>query len=84
MDTLWFLVQIKRLHYCWIVFISSLYCTCSNVTDALAGGQSQGASMEASGRQRAEDGLYLPEQDCVSLHDSEGLLNVDVYDVWSL
>ncbi|XP_028989760.1 plakophilin-4-like [Betta splendens] len=38
-----------------------------------AGGESQGASMEAPGRHRAaEEGLYLPEPDCVSLHDSEG------------
>lgn len=44
------------------------------MTDALAGGESQGAAMEASGRHReAEEGLYLPEPDCVSLHDSEGL-----------
>ncbi|XP_026157833.1 plakophilin-4-like [Mastacembelus armatus] len=38
-----------------------------------AGGESQGGAMEASGRHlEAEDGLYLPEPDRVSLHDSEG------------
>ncbi|XP_067356027.1 plakophilin-4-like isoform X1 [Channa argus] len=41
--------------------------------DALAGGESQGAAMEASGRHlEAEEGLYLPEPDRISLHDSEG------------
>ncbi|XP_035006239.2 plakophilin-4 isoform X1 [Hippoglossus stenolepis] len=37
-----------------------------------AGGESQGGAMEASGRHlEAEEGLYLPEQDRNSLHDSE-------------
>lgn len=47
------------------------------MTDALAGGESHGAAMEASARHlEPEEALYLPEQDRVSLHDSEGLLNV--------
>lgn len=47
------------------------------MTDASAGGESQGGAMEASGRHLdAEEGLYLPEPDRASLHDSEGLLNV--------
>uniref|UniRef100_A0A665TGC6 Plakophilin 4 n=1 Tax=Echeneis naucrates TaxID=173247 RepID=A0A665TGC6_ECHNA len=38
-----------------------------------AGGESQGGAMEASGRHLdAEEGLYLPEPDRASLHDSEG------------
>ncbi|GLD66595.1 plakophilin-4-like isoform X1, partial [Lates japonicus] len=41
--------------------------------DASAGGESQGGAMEASGRHlEAEEGLYLPEPDRASLHDSEG------------
>ncbi|KAG7236157.1 hypothetical protein INR49_001267, partial [Caranx melampygus] len=45
----------------------------SAVTDALAGGESQGGAMEASGRHlEAEEGLYLPEPDRASLHDSSG------------
>ncbi len=47
------------------------------MADALAGGESQGGAMEASGHHlEAEEGLYLPEPDRASLHDSEGLLNV--------
>lgn len=46
----------------------------------LAAGDSQGGAMEASGcpgrPMEVEDGLYLPEPDRASLHDSEGLLNV--------
>ncbi|XP_051797763.1 plakophilin-4-like isoform X3 [Acanthochromis polyacanthus] len=41
-----------------------------------AGGESQGGAMEASGcpgrHLEAEEGLYLPEPDRASLHDSEG------------
>lgn len=38
-----------------------------------AGGESQVGTMEASGRHmEAEDGLFLPEPDRASLHDSEG------------
>lgn len=47
--------------------------------DASAGGEPQGGAMEASGRsgrhQEMEDGLYPPEPDRASLHDSEGLLS---------
>lgn len=50
------------------------------MADALAGGESQGGAMEASGcpgrHLEAEEGLYLPEPDRASLHGSEGLLNV--------
>lgn len=42
-----------------------------------AGGESQGGATEASGcparHLEAEEGLYLPEADRASLHDSEGL-----------
>lgn len=42
-----------------------------------AGGESQGGATEVSGRParhlEAEEGLYLPEPDRASLHDSEGL-----------
>lgn len=49
-----------------------------------AGGESQGGAMEASGRHLdAEEGLYLPEPDRASLHDSEGLLNVTTTLVWT-
>ncbi|KAI3366140.1 hypothetical protein L3Q82_009963, partial [Scortum barcoo] len=45
-------------------------------TDASAGGESQGGATEASGcpgrHLEAEEGLYLPEPDRASLHDSEG------------
>lgn len=52
--------------------------------DASAGGESQGGAMEASGRHLdAEEGLYLPEPDRASLHDSEGLLNVHTTLVWT-
>lgn len=45
--------------------------------DSTTGGESQGGAMEAPGRHlEAEEGLYLPEPDRASLHDSEGLLNV--------
>lgn len=51
----------------------------------LAAGDSQGGAMEASGcpgrPMEVEDGLYLPEPDRASLHDSEGLLNV--HSTWS-
>ncbi|XP_023282745.1 plakophilin-4-like isoform X1 [Seriola lalandi dorsalis] len=41
--------------------------------DASAGGELQGGAMETSGRHmEAEEGLYLPEPDRASLHDSEG------------
>lgn len=44
-----------------------------------AGGESQGGAPEASGRHHeAEDGLYLPEPDRASLHDSEGLFHDNV------
>lgn len=55
------------------------------MTDASAGGESQGGVMEASGcpgrHLEAEDGLFMPEPDRASLHDSEGLLNV--HTTWS-
>ena len=46
----------------------------------MTGGESQGGAMEASGCPgrplEAEEGLYHPEADRASLHDSEGLLNL--------
>lgn len=62
-----------------------LLCVCNLTADASAGGESQGGVMEASGcpgrHLEAEEGLYLPEPDRASLHDSEGLLNV--HTTWS-
>ena len=50
-------------------------CVFNSMTDVSAGGESQGGVMEASGRHlEAEDGLFMPEPDRASLHDSEGLL----------
>lgn len=40
----------------------------------MIGGESQGVAGEVSGRHlEVEEGLYLPEGDRASLHDSEGL-----------
>lgn len=51
----------------------------------MAGGESQGGATEATGcpgrHLEQEEGLYLPEPDRASLHDSEGLLNVQT--TWS-
>lgn len=38
----------------------------------MIGGESQGVAAEAPGRHLVEEGLYLPEGDRASLHDSEG------------
>lgn len=46
----------------------------------MTGGESQGLATETSGcpgrHLEAEEGLYLPEVDRASLHDSEGLLSI--------
>lgn len=50
---------------------------CGEMCVTFSGGELQGGAMEASGRHLdSEEGLYLPEPDRASLHDSEGLLNV--------
>lgn len=50
----------------------------SLLPDRTAGGDFPGGATEAvvcPGR-HLEDGLYLPEPDCASLHDSEGLFHL--------
>lgn len=62
----------RRAHAAWLPV--------SVFSDPTSGGDFQGGATEASGcpgRQlEGEDGLYLPEADCASLHDSEGLFHV--------
>lgn len=48
-------------------------------SDRTSGGEFQGGAAEASGcpgrHLEGEEGLYPPEPDCASLHDSEGLFH---------
>lgn len=58
------------------VSVCLLLSVCSHST---AGGEFQGGAAEASGcpgrHLEGEEGLYPPEPDCASLHDSEGLFH---------
>lgn len=64
----------------WTIFWGETHLTLqirNSAVDAPAGGELRGGALVASGRQlEAEDGLFMPEPDRASLHDSEGLLHV--------
>lgn len=54
-----------------------IHCSCFFFFGWTVGGESQGGATEPSGPGRhleVEEGVYMPEADRASLHDSEGLL----------